>query len=184
MLRCSFVLEAPSAPLVTTLPAHAAAALLPMPVLDKRGFYVADWLRPTSGDLTRDIGLAAAEDKVFAVLWEMTPCPMCDLLHGEALRQPEIHEYLADRFYTVRFDYRGDEMVADFNGAQRTQRDLARAHRVVGTPTLSFRTKDRREVARIPGYLPPKMLLAAFEYVDQGGYLKTDMLSWIRRKVL
>ncbi len=184
MLRRSFVLGALAAPIVGSLPASAApsAELLPKPAMDKRGFYIEDWLHNSSGDLGQDVAIAKAAGKPLAILWEMVPCPFCTQLHEEVLVIPEMRAYVAERFYTMRLDMRGTEPVVDFNGAHRSQRDIASARRVLGTPTFSFLDGNRKELARLQ-YLPQKIMLAGFQFIDEGGYLKTDLNTFIRRKI-
>ena len=66
MLRRSFLVGLLSAPL-------PAAALAAVPERDARGFHVADWLRPQTFDLRRDLAAARAEAKPLVVFWEMVP---------------------------------------------------------------------------------------------------------------
>lgn len=160
------------------------AALLPMPTLDADGHWVEPWFRPTTGDMARDAALAESEGKFLAIFWEMEGCEFCALLHTKALRVPAVHAYVTDRFYVVRLDYRGSNDIRDFDGVTAAERDIARRHRVRGTPTLEFLTTDGEVVLRIPGYVEPSVLEAALEYVDTGAYAESNINDWLAARGL
>ena len=111
-------------------------------------------------------------------------CPYCAQLHLEALRDPQVRAYPADRFYTVRLDRFGRDPIRDLDGALLTQGEAAVRHQVVGTPTMEFRLADGREVLRLPGYADPAILLAAFEYVQTGGWLHVGIVGWLQQRGL
>lgn len=164
--------------------APAEAALLPAPTLDADGMFVEAWFHPTTGDLSRDAALAAAEGKTLAIFWELEGCEFCALLHNQALRIPALHAYVSDRFYAVQLDYGGSKEVRDFDGVAAAERDMARRRRARGTPTIEFISADGEVVLRIPGYLQPPVLLAAFEYVDTGAYRETNINAWLESRGL
>lgn len=157
--------------------------LLPPP-LGRDGLFVEDWLRASSGDLRRDLDLAAGEGKVLVLIWERAGCEYCAMLHLEALRDPALRDYAARRFYSVRLDRLAEQPVIDFDGVRRPQHAVAVRHGVLGTPTMEFLLADGREVLRLPGYADPRILLAAFEYVQFGGYLHTGIVGWLQKRGL
>ncbi len=160
------------------------AELLPAPTIGPDGLFVEAWFRPTTGDLSRDVALAAGEGKVLAIFWELDGCGFCALLHNEALRIPELHAYVSDRFYAVQLDYQGDRIIRDFDGVEAAERDIASRHRARGTPTIEFLTADAEVVLRIPGYAEPPILLGAFEYVDTGAYRESNINDWLQAQGL
>ena len=176
MQRRSFLLGLMAAPLT------APVALAAVPAVDAKGLHIEDWLGPPTGDLRRDLEHARAANKVLAVFWEATPCVYCDELHVKALRDPTMREYVAQRFHSVRYDRLGKGPLIDFNGAERSERDTALAHRVLGTPTIEFRVADAREVMRVPGYLGFNLLRSSFEYVDEGGYRQAGFAKWLQQR--
>src|SRR3954462_6712073 len=109
MLRRTFLTA------VTMAPVAARAELLPSPAIGADGLFVEDWFRPTSGDLRRDLALAAGEGKVLAVFWERAGCEFCALLHLDALRDPQLRAFPAQRFHTVRLDRYGSAPITDFD---------------------------------------------------------------------
>ncbi len=164
--------------------ASAQAALLPMPEKGPDGMWIEDWMRPSTGDLTKDRALAAAEGKVLAVFWERDGCEFCAQLHGVALRMPTLHRYVAERFYAVRLDFYGRKKFIDFDGVERDEQDIKLRHKVIGTPSIEFHTADGVEVLRIPGYVEPPVLAAAFEFVDTGAYKTTNINAFLRTRPL
>ena len=162
----------------------AAAELLPEPVLGDDGLWVADWFRPTTGDLRQDLAAASAEGKILAVFWETAGCQYCTKMHLTALRDPEVRDYIDQRFYGVRLDRYGPLPVVDFDGDSRTQAATFIRHRVVGTPAVEFRLADGTEVFRLPGFAQPVIFKAVFEYVHTGGYLSANILDWLRAREL
>lgn len=181
MLRRSFLLGLLSAPVpvaALALPRDAVAAV----PRDAKGFHAPDWFRPQTFDLRRDLAAARAEQKPLVIFWEMVPCIFCDVLHDKALQDPAMRAYVADRFYCVRYDRQGKQTLYDFNGAERTERDTSFAHRVLGTPTLEFRTADLREPIRVQGFLGYNLLQSSFEYVDERGYEKLGFAAWLRQR--
>jgi thioredoxin-related protein len=142
-----------------------------------------DFFRPTTGDLRRDLGAAAGEGKVLSLWWERDGCPYCAMLHQSALLQPSVRAQAA-RFYTVRLDRYGQAPLVDLDGAAGREGEIAVRHGIVGTPTMEFRLPDTREVLRLPGYAEPAILLAAFEYVQLGGYLHIGIVGWLQQRGL
>lgn len=169
---------------VVFTPFAARAEMLPAPVLGRDGLFVEDWFRPTTGDLRQDLARAAAEGKVLALFWERAGCEWCQLLHLEALRDSELRKFPAERFYSIRLDRHGSALVTDFEGRARRASELAERMGVIGTPTLSFRIADGREVLRLPGYAEPAVLRAAFEYVEYGAWAHATFPAWLERRGL
>ena len=78
------------------------------------------------------------------------------------MREPALRDFVAGRFYAVRFHRYGRKPIVGFDGVVRTEEQLAIHHAVIGTPTVEFRIADGSEVARISGYAAAPVLLAAF----------------------
>ncbi|MBT5860844.1 MAG: thioredoxin fold domain-containing protein [Alphaproteobacteria bacterium] len=169
--------------LIAALPVEASE-LLPQPTVGADGFWVADWFHPTTGDLRRDLAAASAEGKILAVFWEAEGCQYCTKMHLTSLRDPDVRAYINHRFYVVRLDRYGSELIIDFDGETRTQAATSAHHHVVGTPAIEFRLADGEEVFRLPGFAQPAIFRAVFEYVHTGGYLSANIMDWLRAKRL
>ncbi len=165
-------------------PLAARADMLPAPALGRDGLFVEDWLRPTTGDLRQDLAHATAEGKVLALFLERAGCEWCQLMHLEALRDSELRTFPAERFYSVRLDRTGSSLVTDFEGNLRRVSALTDRMGVIGTPTLSFRIADGREVLRLPGYAEPPVLGAAFEYVAYSAWAYASFPAWLEKRGL
>jgi thioredoxin-related protein len=164
---------APTRPTATAPAARGtapAAVEVERPVLrmDERGFFIEDFYKAQAYDLQADLAAATAQGKILAVMWEREVCEYCQQLHEQIQRDPKLHDYLADTFYTVRYDFyaRSGKKVKDFDGTEWREDDLARRHRVLGTPAIEFRVEGGREALRIPGLVDAEMLLVAFEFVQ------------------
>jgi thioredoxin-related protein len=169
--------------LIAVLPG-AASELLPQPTVGTDGFWVAGWFHPTTGDLGRDLAAASAEGKILAVFWEAVGCQYCTKMHLTSLRDQDVRAYINDRFYVVRLDRYGTDLIIDFDGETRTQAATSAHHHVVGTPAIEFRLADGEEVFRLPGFAQPVIFRAVFEYVHTGGYLSANIMDWLRAKKL
>ena len=167
-----------------SLGAAQAAELLPAPQLGPDGLWVQDWYRPTTGDLRRDLGQAAAEGLILAVFWEAAGCEYCADLHLTALRVPAVRDTIRNGFYVVRLNRFGTTPIVDFDGEARSERAIFARHGVRGTPAVEFRIADGTEVFRLPGYAEPPVLRAVFEYVQTGGYLYAPITDWLRTRGL
>ncbi len=150
----------------------AQVAERPVPKLDERGFFIEDFYKPQAYDLQADLAAATAEGKTLLVMWEREFCEYCQQLHETILLDPKLHDYLANTFYVVRYDFyaRSGKKVKDFDGTEWREDDLARRHRVLGTPALEFRVEGGKEVLRIPGLVPADVLLVAFQFVENRIY--------------
>lgn len=152
---------------------------VPAPVLGADGLWVAEWLNPTTGDLRTDLTEAARQGRILAILWERPDCKFCAELHLFSLQRSELRVFFTGPFYAVRLQRFGGGEIVDFDGGRRSEREAARRHGVLGTPTIEFRLADGSEVFRIPGAAEPAVLHAAFEYVTRGGYLHTTFTKWL-----
>lgn len=170
--------------ILLALTAPAAAQEPPPAALDADGLWRESWLHPTSGDLGRDLAAAASQGRILALFWERPGCEHCAALHVVALRRPELAAFFTGPFYAVRLQRFGDDDITDFDGTRARERDIARRHGVIGTPTIEFRLGDGTEVFRVPGAATPEVLRAAFEYVTLGGYLTASFADWLEARGL
>jgi len=137
------------------------------------------WIKKSTGDLSKDLALAAADGKALAVIWEQVFCHYCDRMHEVNLKIPDIANYIAKNFYVVTFDMHGDTDVVSFDGKKMSETKLAKISQVRGTPTIVFFTPDKKEVARMPGYGQPAVFKKVFEFVIEKGYQTHSMVDWI-----
>ncbi len=159
-----------------------ASGLLPAPKLDAEGMYQQPWLAATSGDLRQDLAAATGKGKLLAVMWEQPGCHYCREMHEVNFRQPEIVDYVNQHFQVVQFDLWGDRELVGMDGAAGPMRQVASSAGVRGTPSIQFFDETGKEVFRMPGYAPPAVFHAVFEYVATQGYQDTNFQDWARAK--
>jgi thioredoxin-related protein len=140
------------------------------------------WFQETTGDLRRDLARAQADGRILVLLWEQEGCPYCLQMHQEAFRDPGLVDYLTGRFHVIQLNLWGERALTDLDGARRTEAEMARSHRVGGTPSLEFRVAGGQEVFRMPGYAPPPIFLGVLEYVATGGYEHHTIQTWFKAK--
>jgi thioredoxin-related protein len=144
------------------------------------------WFAHSTLDLSKDLQAASAVGKLLALQWEQEGCQYCDELHSNNLQQPEIIDVGMKNFHVIQMDLWGEREFIDFDGEQRAENSLAKKHQVRSTPVIQFikananEADGAEEVFRIPGYAPPPLFLAVYEYVAQGGYETASLEEWIK----
>ncbi|MEP7030728.1 MAG: thioredoxin family protein [Pseudolabrys sp.] len=150
------------------------------PVLTDDGLYKQPWFIESFLDLSDDLEGAAKEGKRFVVMWELKGCPYCKETHFVNFARPDISSYVKANFEVLQLNIIGSRKVTDFDGTEMSEKELAAKYGVRFTPTLQFfgeraaglkgLAPQKREVARLPGYLRPDDFLAMFRYVREKAY--------------
>lgn len=156
------------------------------------GLIMQPWFLQSFLILDEDLADASANNKRFAVFWELKGCPYCKETHRVNLAQPKILDYVKSNFTILQLNVIGSRTVTDFDGEELSEKELARKWRVKFTPTIMFfgddaqaaKGKDGREneVARIPGYFKPAHFLAMFQYVEEKAYTKMKFHEFVKAK--
>lgn len=149
-----------------------------------KGLHTEPWFNETSGDLSRDLQAANAENKILAIFWEQRGCVYCEKMHKVNLKIEGTVSFIRRSFYVVMLNMRGERPMIDFDGAAMSEAELARTHRVSGTPTIEFRNAQATEVFRVPGYAQPLIFHGIFDYVASGGYESSALGPWLKAKYL
>jgi thioredoxin-related protein len=140
--------------------ASLAASVLPAeaaPRAGGNGLYEEPWFLKPSFDLRTDFEAAKAENKTFAIVWEMQSCSWCKLLHADNFQREDILSYAKRDFAFLQLDLRGRRQYVDFDGERLLETMLAMKYGVPSTPTFQFFTagaKGPKEAGRV-AYLPP-----------------------------
>jgi thioredoxin-related protein len=161
------------------------------PALGDDGLYKQDWFLQSFLELGPDLEEAAAEGKRFAVVWEVSGCPYCKDMHLINFADPEVTEYIRERFVLLQLNLIGNLEVEDFDGSRLTEKDLAARYGVRFTPTIQFFPESaeglgalpprEREVARLLGYQPPDPFRRAFAFVAERAYETESLESYLTR---
>lgn len=156
------------------------------------GLIYQSWFLESFLILQEDLAEAQAQNKRFAIFWELKGCPYCKETHRVNLAKPEILDFVKSNFAVLQLNIIGSKIVTDFDGEELSERDLARKWGVKFTPTIQFFTDDvasakgrsgrKSEVARIPGYFKPNHFDAMFRYVYDKAYEKQKFHEYLRAK--
>jgi thioredoxin-related protein len=174
-------------------PAMATAGLgrAATPAIGDDGLYKQDWFLQSFLELGPDLEDAAAEGKRFAVVWEVSGCPYCKDMHLINFADPEVTEYVRERFVLLQLNLIGSLEVEDFDGTRLTEKDLAARYGVRFTPTIQFFPTSaagldalpprEREVVRLLGYQPPDPFRRTFAYVAEDAYKTESLEAYLAR---
>lgn len=143
------------------------------------GFPPEPWFAATTFDLNADLAQAKAEGKFLALLWEQTGCHYCAELHRVNFREPEIVALGGQHLRTIQMDLWGKRKFVDFDGETRPEAEIALQRFVRATPVMLFIDADGTEVFRMPGYAPPPLFMAVYQYVIEGGYKDASLRQWL-----
>lgn len=132
---------------------------------------------PASGKLHREDGWLQppfdlsdrASGKPLLVLFEQLDCKACDELHADILAREESRRLL-DGFDVLVLDTWSAEPLLDFDGADTTAADWARALGIQYLPTLVMFDAQGREAFRTEAWLKAFHTQSALEYVLSGAY--------------
>ena len=148
------------------------------------GFAPEPWFAHTTLNLSQDLAAAKKADKYLVLLWEQKGCHYCHELHTVNFQEPEIIALGKKHFHTMQMDLWGKREFIDFDGNTRAEAEIANARRVHATPVMLFFDGDGQEVFRMPGYAPPSLFLAAYEYVVDKGYETSSLRAWMMARNL
>ena len=164
--------------------AHAEAAMT------EDGFYREPWFLESFLELADDLATSSQGKKRLAIMWELRGCPYCKETHLVNFANPEIADFIKQRFEILQLNIIGSREVTDFDGEKLSEKALARKYDVRYTPTFQFfpdsaaglaaKAPREREVARAQGYLEPQHFLAMFRFVSERAYEKGNLRDYLK----
>ena len=122
---------------------------------------------PTWKDWNSGLKLASTAGKPVLVDVYTDWCTWCKRMDQDVYSQPEIRDYLAERFVTVKLNAEYST-AASYEGKAYTSRTLAQRFRVSGYPTTIFLRADGNHLANVPGYVPADRFLLLLRYIGDG----------------
>jgi thioredoxin-related protein len=156
-------------------------------VLTDDGLYTQPWFLESFLELADDLAGAAGKNKRFAIMWELRGCPFCKQTHLVNFAQPEIENFIKDRFEILQLNIVGSREVTDFDGEKLSEKAFAQKYGVRSVPTFQFfpesvaglaaKVPREREVARAQGYIDPQPFLGLFRFVADRDYEKGRVLE-------
>ncbi len=123
-----------------------------------------EWFANSFLDIRDDINEAAAANKRVLLYFYQDGCPYCKKLLDTNFALADTVRRTRDHFEVIAINLWGDREVTDLTGAVTTEKEFARALRVMFTPTLLFMDEQGGVVLRLNGYYPPHLFNAALDY--------------------
>jgi thioredoxin-related protein len=170
----------------------ATSARAEAPVLTDDGLYKQSWFLESFLELGEDLAAATAAGKRFAVMWELKGCPYCRETHLVNFARPDIARYVRDNFEILQLNIIGARKVTDFDGSELGEKAFAARYGVRYTPTVQFfpetldglkdKPPEKREVARLPGYLRPDDFLSLFRFVREKAYEQRSFREYLKHQ--
>lgn len=142
------------------------------------GLHKQDWFSITFRDLGEDLETANENGKRLVMFFEQRGCIYCREIHENVLSDPEVSDFIKDKFMVVQYNLYGDEEVIDFDGDSLTEKSAARKWGVLFTPTILFmpeqasgeKNAQQQAVAVMPGAFRKGTFLDMFKWVHAKGY--------------
>ena len=123
--------------------------------LGVRAAEMPDWFAETLLDVRDEAADAAKQGKRLMLYFWLSGCPYCERMTRETLREPAVIERLKRGFVPVGVNVRGDRDIVWTSGATLSEKQLAAALQVRGTPTILFLDEKGEVALRVTGYKAP-----------------------------
>ena len=116
-----------------------------------------------------DRGLEEAKNTERPVLVDVVTswCGWCKRMDADVYSRPEVREYLAKKFVTVRIDAEAADP-ARYEGKALTSRTLAARFGVNGYPTTVFLSSSGDHPVSVPGYQKAEDFMVILRYIGDG----------------
>ena len=116
-----------------------------------------------------DSGLKEARDRKLPVLVDVYTdwCGWCKRMERDVYSQPEVRDYLARRFVTVKLNAEAND-AAHYLDQDFTARSLASHFGITGYPTTIFLRPTGDHLINAPGYIPADRFLPVLRYIGDG----------------
>jgi len=168
MLKRLCILSFPLVALVTVagtaLPAAPQAQALDEGLVNPGYVEKPDWFANSFLDIREDVNEAAAAGKRVILYFYQDGCPYCKKLLDTNFALQETERKTRRHYEVIAINMWGDREVTGFDGEMTTEKEFAKALRVMFTPTLLFLNEQGKVTLRINGYYPPHKFDAALDY--------------------
>jgi thioredoxin-related protein len=145
-----------------------AAALLLALALPVHAQEAPEWFAETMLDAREEAADAAKAGKRLMLYFWLEGCPYCERMTRVTFRDPAVLERLKRGFVPVGVNVRGDRDIGWTDGAMLTEKQLAAALKVRGTPTMLFLDAKGAIALRLIGYVEPADFARALERAGGG----------------
>ncbi|OSM06243.1 thioredoxin family protein [Magnetofaba australis] len=141
------------------------------------------FFKETFLDMQEDLLTARESNQILMLFFEQEGCPYCKQLHETTLQDPKVRTYMETYFYPVQVDIFGARESVDFDGKTAPEKQFARNHKVMFTPTVVYFNAKGEELFRLSGYWRPFHFLASMRFVKEGHYKSKNFQDLIRELV-
>jgi thioredoxin-related protein len=129
---------------------------------------------PPWNTYTQAVEGGASSGKVILVDVYTDWCGWCKRMDRDVYGDASVGAYLEQNFVIAKLNAESSTSHA-FNGANATEREIAKAWGVNGYPATVFLTSKAEPITVVPGYIPRETFLKVLEYIHTESY-KT--VSW------
>ncbi len=140
------------------------------------------WFKQSFLDLREDVADAADADKQVVLYFHQQRCPYCAKLLRDNFGQREIAQRTQTDFDVIAVNLWGDKEVTDLNGRNVSEKEFARALKVMFTPTLLMLDQEGRVALRINGYYPPHLFTTALDFVAGGHHRELSFRDYVAER--
>ncbi|EGV19226.1 thioredoxin family protein [Thiocapsa marina] len=116
-------------------------------------------------------------ERPLAVFFEQGDCHACDVLHGQALREPAITGYFGN-FDSVQLDMWSDTPVVTPSGERTTAREWAADLGLFYAPSILFFDEHGKELLRVDSVVRFYRLRNVLNYISSKAYLTESFGEW------
>jgi thioredoxin-related protein len=124
---------------------------------------VPQWFAETMLDARDEVSDAAKDGKRLMLYFWLEGCPYCQRMTSVTFRDPAVVERLKRGFVPVGVNVRGDRDIGWTDGATLSEKQLAAALKVRGTPTMVFLDAKGAIALRLTGYIAPAEFARALD---------------------
>jgi thioredoxin-related protein len=139
------------------------AVLLLAAALPARAAEVPDWFAETMLDAREEAADAAKAGKRLMLYFWLEGCPYCERMTEVTFRDPAVLDRMKRSVVPVGINVRGDRDIAWTDGQTLSEKRLAAALQVRGTPTIVFLDGAGNVALRLTGYMEPAQFARALE---------------------
>jgi len=135
----------------------------------------------TSGALTNvrmwvpfDEGMKmlSREKKPVVIDFYTSWCKWCKVMDEKTFSDPQVRNYLARNFITIRLNAEDTKKVFKYQGQKMNSVQLTRHFGVRGYPSLAYLDSEGQLITVVPGYVPKSTFLPLLKYIKEGCYKK------------
>lgn len=147
------------------------AVMVVVAALPARAAEVPDWFAETMLDAREEAADAAGAGKRLMLYFWLEGCPYCERMTEVTFRDAAVLERLRRGFVPVGVNVRGDREIVWTDGKTLSEKQLAAALQVRGTPTIVFLDAKGGIALRLVGYVAPAQFAHALDAAAKGALL-------------